>query len=99
MPRPLEKNIVKAIMKRLRGLGACVVKIHGGPFQAAGFPDLFVLISGRVILLEVKTPKGRVSAIQATCHRAMRAAGGSVFVVRSADEAKEAVLYGQGDYE
>ena len=45
-----------------------------------GHPDLVFLASGRVILIEWKSPTGRLEPEQVAFHRAWRAAGGTVLV-------------------
>ena len=58
-----------------------------------GSPDLVGLLrpTGRLCGFEVKTPIGRVSKDQKLWHAAARASGGFVAIVRSADEALEAL--------
>lgn len=57
----------------------------------AGFPDLTIVVDGRVTFLEVKTLTGRVSRLQEHCIKQMKAHGARVFVVRSVEEALSAV--------
>ena len=52
-----------------------------------GTPDMCVVDAGRVLFLELKSPKGRVSPAQEACHRALRRAGAPVYIIRSLDEA------------
>lgn len=82
-----EKTIVNATMKRLRSLGLYVVKIHGGPFQQMGLPDLLVVKEGRTIFLEVKQPGEKATLRQEVEHKKLRAAGAIVVVVTSVEEA------------
>ena len=82
----LEKTIVNQIKNRVEKAGGMAIKLHGGPYQVAGLPDLVVIRNGETIWLEVKTPTGRVTAIQEAMHRKMREHGARVYVVRSADE-------------
>lgn len=56
----------------------------------AGWPDLIVLCAGRVALLEVKGPAGRVSPAQRAAHARLAAAGFPVAVVRGIEEAAAA---------
>jgi hypothetical protein len=62
----------------LRGLGT-----------RAGTPDLLIVADGRACFLELKAPRGRVSAAQRECHTALRAAGATVAVANNIDEAVE----------
>ena len=52
--------------------------------DGAGFPDL-VLVGEKVVYLEVKAQKGRVSAKQTAWIEALRAAGQEAYVVRPDD--------------
>ena len=81
-----EKNITKAIMNHLKSIKAFAVKLHGGPFQAAGLPDIMCILHGQTVFFEVKTEVGKVTRIQSHCHDRIRKAGGLVSVVRSVDE-------------
>ncbi|RBI69883.1 VRR-NUC domain-containing protein [Roseovarius sp. TE539] len=52
-----------------------------------GFADLMVLCDGRVLFLELKAPKGRLSATQTAFRDAVRAQGFSWALVRSLNDA------------
>jgi len=69
--------------------GSWIVKIHGGPFQAAGIPDLVGCIEGRFVGLEVKLPddSSRATKIQESTLSAIRRAGGLGTVVWSPAQA------------
>lgn len=58
-----------------------------------GSPDLIGVLApgGRLVGLEVKTPRGRIDADQAVWHAAARRMGAFVAVVRSEDEALQAL--------
>jgi hypothetical protein len=57
-----------------------------------GTPDLMVIVCGRLLGLELKTPVGRLSKKQMAVREAWEAAGAAYRVARSVGEAKEAVL-------
>lgn len=59
-----EKLVQAEIVKWLKAQGAKVVKIHGGPFQEVGLPDLDVSLWGWTLKLEVKRPGERATPIQ-----------------------------------
>ena len=61
---PLEKNITKSILKELKAHGWWAVKIHGGPFQNAGLPDILALKDGLLLAIEVKRPGGKATPLQ-----------------------------------
>ena len=52
-----------------------------------GFADLMVLFEGRVLFLELKSPKGRLSPAQAAFRDAVQAQGFGWALVRSLDDA------------
>jgi len=57
----------------------------------AGHPDLDLCWRGKVFSIELKTPKGALSAIQKQRHRKLEHCGWPVYVCRDLDEV-EAVL-------
>lgn len=69
------------------------MKIHGGPFQSAGIPDLLGCVNGLFFGLEVKVPKrGKVSRIQEVVMAKIRNKGqGIAAVVTSPEEACDVV--------
>lgn len=86
-----EKDIEQAIITALRLSGWVVIKI---PNEAVykqrvqgvrkGAPDLIAFgAGGRVVLLEVKAPSGRLSPHQRHTHEVLRHLGHDVRVVRS----------------
>ena len=54
-----------------------------------GWPDIEIIYRGRVIFIELKTQKGRVSEAQKNCHERLMLAGAVVKVVRNLDELRE----------
>lgn len=102
MNEPTEKDIQKAILDylTLRSIfhykhnNSGIYKPSTGsyiPSQSKGAPDIVCIIEGRYVGFEVKTRKGRLSDDQVEFHKKILAAGGIIFVVRSLDEAIEAV--------
>ena len=71
-----EKAIQADIVKHLRASGAWVFKVHGGPMQLKGVPDLVGCWHGVMFALEVKKPGERLTAIQAHIIEQIKAAGG-----------------------
>lgn len=87
-----ESRLQARIQKRLKNdVGGFWVKIWGGPFQQAGLPDLFGCVDGYFFGLEVKTPKGKPTALQLHMIEKIKQAGGGAAIVRSPDEAVEYV--------
>lgn len=94
---PLEKTIVAAILRALRARGVWAVKIHGGPYQAAGIPDIIAVApeTGRFLGIEVKRPGGRLTELQGATLRRIKEAGGVVGVAYSVEDAL--TLYAQAN--
>jgi hypothetical protein len=100
-----EQTLQRAVVEHLRwrarpGVWWCHLANGGwrSPIEAkifkalgvvAGAPDLLIVADGRAYFLELKAPRGRVSAAQHECHEALRAAGASVAIADNIDEALE----------
>jgi hypothetical protein len=63
-------------------------KEHGGPYSTAGLPDIIACVDGRFVGLEVKTPVGKLTALQRATLERIRAAGGVAEKVASLEEAQ-----------
>jgi hypothetical protein len=64
------------------------MKIHGGPYQLSGVPDLLCLKNGHAMFLEVKQPGKHPTAIQRKRMNEIEREGGAVcHVVHSKEEA------------
>jgi hypothetical protein len=93
---PRESSIVAAIMRAFKSVPELVVrKRWGSEMAAAGDPDLTGCYRSRHFELEVKTPTGRLTRIQAIRLEEWRAAGAVVGVVHSPDEALATLGIGQ----
>lgn len=85
----LQRRIREALTKRFPNL--FMFKVHGGPYQRAGVPDLIGCLEGKFIGLEVKVGKNDATALQAQTIEKIRQSGGTAGVVRSVEEAVELV--------
>ena len=97
----LQRSVIAQLQWRARPgvwwthipLGGLRSKIEGailrGLGTTRGTPDLLIVADGRAYFLELKAPRGRVSAAQHECHEALRAAGASVAIADNIDEALE----------
>ena len=74
------------IVGELRARG-CIV----APLSGSAVPDLLVGHAGRWILLEVKTGAGKLTGAQARWHKHARGAGLPVHVVRTPEQALDAL--------
>ena len=84
-----EKKITNQILAYLKSIpNTWCAKIHGGPFQQAGIPDIVGCHRGRLFALEVKSGRGKASKIQNIVMEKIAAAGGIVGIVRSLEDVK-----------
>ena len=87
----LQRQIQEALKARVGGFWR---KQWGGPFQAAGFPDLLGFVKGIPFALEVKRPKkGRISVIQFQTILELRSHGVRADIVESVEEAVRIVKW------
>ncbi len=85
---PREASIVAAIVRVAKSHGWWVMKIHGGPYQMTGVPDLLCLKHGRAVFFEVKQPGKKPTTIQkARMLEIERVGGAKCHVVTSKNEA------------
>jgi len=68
------------------------MKIHGGPYQMSGVPDVLCVKHGVAVFLEVKKPGEKPTEIQkARMDEIRRVGGASCAVVTSKEEAMSAL--------
>lgn len=85
----LQKRVHSALRRNFKWWG---FKVHGGPFQAAGIPDIVGCCAGLFFGIEVKMPKGKISDIQKeTICDIKRKGGAFATVVTTPEEAVEFV--------
>ena len=63
-------------------------KLHGGPMQRAGLPDLLVIHQSVAHFFEVKSKTGEPTALQVHTICRLQRAGAMACVVRSVDEVR-----------
>lgn len=79
-----ERRVEKRLHDRVRALGGVCIKLAP---TVAGVPDrLVVLPGGRVFLVELKAPGGRLRPIQVWFHEKMASLGLGVSVLSSVEE-------------
>lgn len=71
--------------------GSWWIKVHGGPYQSAGIPDLIGCVRGTMFGLEVKLPGERATLIQLATLDKMKLAGACTGIVTGIEEALEFV--------
>ena len=75
-----EYRIVQNIKKLIRSRGGWCVKIHGGPYQDAGTPDILACYKGKFIAVEVKTSRGVARQEQKITQLAIAESGGYALI-------------------
>ena len=87
-----EKTITNKIIDRLRLVpDSFVMKVHGGPMQMAGVPDVLFICKGNTMWFEVKQPGKQPTRIQEHRMKELARAGSYPFVVTSVQEAEAAL--------
>lgn len=87
----LQRRIRRAITDEF---GGWYFKVHGGPFQAAGVPDIVGCIAGFFVAIEVKMPNtGKMSPTQRATIKKIKKTNGIAFVAVSEEEAVRKLLH------
>jgi Holliday junction resolvase len=86
MPPKPETKRQQQIAAYLRSLGYWVMKVHGGPFQMAGVPDLLAIKNGVARWFEVKVAGAKPTPLQLAVMDELRQAGCPADVVHSIEE-------------
>ena len=82
----LERDIQRKIIKYLKSCGIFTTKIDST--SGRGIPDLLCIDDGRVLFLEVKNERGRLTKLQEIKIKEMQSHGASVHVVRSVEDVR-----------
>lgn len=84
-----EAALVRQLLSYLRALPrTCARKVHGGPHQGAGEPDIDAVVDGRAVKVEAKVPgrAGTVTPLQRQVLGEWDRAGATVGVVTTVEE-------------
>lgn len=74
-------------MAAIRRRGGWCMKVHGGPYQPAGIPDIVGCFRGHFFGIEDKKESNTATAIQVKTQRDIVRAGGVTTVAYSVDDA------------
>ena len=85
IPDQSEKDLTKAIRYLLKSQGIWHYKVLGGFGTVKGIPDIIGCFGGRLIAIEVKTKRGKLSPEQEIHIDRINKAGGLAFVARDLD--------------
>lgn len=88
-----EGKLTADVKKLLHSFGAKLwhFKVHGGPAQRAGIPDIVGCLGGKFFAIELKAGGNETSLRQDIEIKRIKEAGGSAFVCRSLGDVKEAI--------
>lgn len=75
-----------ALRRALSEIGAVALSVHGGAMQASGWPDVYFVKKGTHVWVELKMCDGKLSMLQRSVIRRLRAAGAVAFVLRLNEE-------------
>lgn len=88
-----ERNIERALVKRVKELGGVVRKVVWQGRRGA--PDRLVLLpkkrGPRLLFVELKAPKGKLSRLQVLEHEILARYGVKVIVANSIDQIEEVI--------
>lgn len=88
-----EKEIQSDIREYLQWRGWYVIRIQQGMGAHKGLSDLIAVKDGRVVFMEIKTPRGRLSEYQVRFREALKEHGGEYVVLRSVEDAERIDRY------
>jgi hypothetical protein len=97
----IELNLQHLVLNRLRVLfpAACIRKRHGSRFSVSGDPDVYALVAGCHIEMELKRPGEEPTRLQAHRLQEWAAAGAHCAVVHTIDELEKFITHlQQGGY-
>jgi len=86
-----ESDIQAAIRDYLRWTGWFVIRHHQTLGSHKGLADLQAIKGGRVVMIEVKTSRGRLSSDQLGFDREWTEHGGTYIVARSIEDVERAL--------
>lgn len=88
MKKP-ETLLSEKILSRLRAEGGWWFKVHGGPFQITGIPDILGCWYGHFVGIELKVEGGKPSKKQLRTLSLLRAAGARAGIAYTVEQALE----------
>ena len=85
IPQITEKQFSQQVVDLARVLGWKCYRTWNSIHSPAGFPDLCLARPGRLLFIELKSAKGRLTPAQEKWIAALREAGAEAMVARPAD--------------
>ena len=87
-PTP-EGQLTASVKQLLRSIGIFHFKHWGGPMGYPGVADIIGCYKGKMIAIELKSPKGKATPEQERFIQNVKDAGGIAFVAKTLDEVIE----------
>ena len=96
-----EQKLTQAVIRNLKarrkaGEPIWWLKVHGGPQQQAGVPDLLICYYGLMLAVELKAGDNQATPLQRETIRRIRAAGGVAEVARTPAEVERLLNHMKG---
>lgn len=82
-----EARLQRDIQNLVHDYAGYALKVHGNQYTPAGTPDLLACVGGHFVGMEVKTPSGVLSELQAKRLTEIREADGYIAVLRDTETA------------
>jgi len=80
-----EGKLTRKIKLHLKKKKVWHLKVHGGPMQMAGVPDLLLCVKGKFVALELKAPGKKVTRLQQHQMERIKDSGGLAYVIDDFD--------------
>lgn len=84
----LEREIESKFCEHVARRGGLALKFTS---SISGVPDRIVILNGEVFFVELKRPSGKTRKLQNAMIRKMRAAGATVYVVKTINQIKDII--------
>lgn len=84
-PNPVitEKSLQQEIMWKLKAMGWLVLRLPPSIYSSQGLPDLLAIKGSDYVLIEVKSPRGKLSKKQLLFHLLIEQVNGNIIVAKS----------------
>ena len=87
MSKKPETRLSEKVLDTLKSQGGWWFKVHGGPYQLAGVPDIIGCWNGYFVAIELKIPGEKPTRLQELIIQAIHNAGGRTGIATSVEEA------------
>ena len=81
-----ERALTTRILHAIRDRGHWAMKVVGHGMQGGGYPDIIACVRGRLVGIEVKVGKNKLTKLQELRAHQIGASGGYFFVARDLED-------------